>query len=132
MRCPECFHDCVTKLTGNHKVKVNPPRVYATVNVEIQVCLCDYCGHRYLDDEAREKIIQAVMRESHRETIAKGLYDAWVRWVKSLLTEFENKSDGSVVIPAKSVQLWKHQMELDCRSLGDLDKASEILESMDK
>jgi len=108
MRCPKCFHRSVhKKLTSTERIEVASG---VTVEVVVNKCHCDYCGHEYLDDEAHAEIIQMVMRARHREKLADYAHEAWSGWMKYLFGKCVENSDGEVTIPAWAVQRWQRQM----------------------
>lgn len=127
MRCPKCFYDSVHKKMS-HTKEINHQT--GTVRVVVHVCHCDYCGHEYLDDEARAEIVRAVMRDWHREMLAAYAHEAWSGWMKYLFEKCSVATalmgeDGDVVIPKWAVERWKRQMNTAYADLPYEERASD-------
>jgi hypothetical protein len=68
-----------------------------------------------------------------REQLAAYAHDAWSGWTKYMFSKCTQNPDGSVTIPANSVERWTYQMNTSYAELpeemkpSDRDEADKIL-----
>lgn len=128
MICPRCFHNSVhKKLTQTEQIEVCPGSL---LRVVVPKCHCDNCGYEYLDDMSRNEVIQAVLRDRHREDLASYAHEAWTGWMQYLFDKsFLDVETGAVTIPADLVERWKRQMSTPFEKLPKHEQASDLAEA---
>lgn len=63
------------------------------------------------------------------ERLADYAHDAWAGWMRYLFSISHENEDGSVTIPAQSVERWKRQMNTPYASLPEKEKESDRREA---
>lgn len=126
MRCPKCLHNSVhKKMTHTEEVK----GYRSMLKVVVRKCFCDYCGHEYLDDEAHAEIIQAAMRDIHREKLANYAHEAWSGWMEYMFGKCLVGEVGEVIIPKDLVERWQRQIATPYERLSASEQASDLAEA---
>lgn len=59
------------------------------------------------------------------EVLADQEHDSWARWMVHLFATSVSNADGTVTIPAKSVQRWKRQLATPYHKLPEAEKESD-------
>lgn len=64
-----------------------------------------------------------------KTSLAANAHDAWSRWTTHLLNQCSANEDGSLTIPASSVQRWERQIATPYDRLTDQEQASDLAEA---